>query len=492
MRTVVGDRRLGLITLEAYFAASQGPKALPLVVSLDRTLWDFDVFHFQLSQLLLRSPWVIFWVLKIYLRKGLLDLKQAVFDRSELNKDRIPLNEKTLGLLAGLQATEIELLTDSCKTIAASASKRMSRVADSSSVTSLIEASGPSTAGYLRERYGEGGFFYIGDSRGDLVKGKYAAGIVLIDENGDLDQRPLALGRKLLIKTLQQIRAKHWVKNLLVFVPLIAAHEVFFEPIKLLTVFLLFGALSLIASSTYVFNDLIDFPDDLVNPLKFHRPLVSGAVSFPFAIGMSTSLFVGGFALAWLIGWRGILAVVAYLVLTVAYTVFLKRKIVLDVLGLSALYVLRIFVGGFVLGITLSSWLLLFAFFIFFSIAWVKRYTETLTLGASGYDQIPGRPYRAADSTVISVIGITSGFTAVLVYSLYIAVETVQELYVNPQILLLGVPVLVLWLCLLWIRAFRLEIDADPIEWASRDPFSLATALLFLLIFLAAALNAGF
>jgi len=469
-----------LLTLKQVLELNNGPTALPLVVDLDRTLVTVDVFHTQLSQLLLRRPWVVFWVLSTYLRSGLPNLKQAVFNLSNFDFDHYRINDHVGEVIACSDAKRIELCTGACESVAEAVAKRLPAITEFSSSNSARNLTGSTKAAYLCDKYGEHGFYYIGDSRKDLIVGRHAAGLVLVDQNGDREPSASRRGLKLLDEVTREIRAKHWLKNLLVFVPIIASHAVFTEPSGLLTVLLLFGALSLVASSTYVLNDMLDYHSDSVNPLKSHRPLVSGAISFPAAIAVAATLFLSGFALAWVIGWRGLISCMAYLLLTLLYMYVLKQRVLLDVLGLSGLYVLRVLVGGFVVSIAVTSWLAMFAFFLFFSLAWVKRYTEIVTLRDEGHDRMPGRSYQGGDGQAVSMIGISSGFAAILLYSLYISSDLVQEMYLHPGVLLLAVPVLLYWVSHLWLRALRLEIDADPVDWAARDLRSLlAAALLF-------------
>jgi 4-hydroxybenzoate polyprenyltransferase len=475
------------MTLNEVFGTDVEP--LPIVVDLDRTLVTVDVFHTQFSQLLLLRPWLVFWAVATWARGGLPALKQAVFDRSSFDLAHYRLNTALSDHLAQVPPGQvIELSTGACASVAHAIAQRLPAISAVSWTHGRVNLTGDRKATYLRHKYGVRGFYYIGDSAKDRKVGAVAAGLVLVNPNGDRDRSAGRRAWRTFRDLIQEIRAKHWLKNLLVFVPIIASHEVASHPQALVHVAVLFFAISLVASSTYVLNDLIDYPNDVTNPLKSHRPLVAGAVSFPLATGTAALLFVTGVGLSLTLGWRGLASCLAYLVLTLSYMYLFKRMMLLDVIALSGLYVLRILIGGWVIGIELTSWLLLFALFIFFSLACVKRYTEIARLRVSGHDAVPGRSYQLGDARAVSLVGASSGFAAILMYSLYVASDAVRAMYVNPGVLALGVPVLLYWVSHLWLRGLRLEVNSDPIDWAARDKRSIGAGLAFALVYLGASI----
>jgi 4-hydroxybenzoate polyprenyltransferase len=459
---------------------------VPLVVDLDRTLVVVDVFQTQLAYLLVRRPWQLLAATRQYFSGGLPALKEWVNSRSGLTSGDLKLNSGVVDLIETASCREVELCTGACEAVAIEVSERVSGITSVSSSRGGQNLTGRSKATYLLSKYGPKGFFYIGDSRKDLHVGEHAAAISIIQgphsANSGLETKPRAIWSAF----AGEARIKHWLKNLLVFIPIIAAHEVDTNPIGLMRVSLLFIALSLVASSTYILNDLIDLKSDSKNPLKSERPLVSGQLSIPSAIILAIGLFVSGMSVAAIAGSLTIYSCLFYLTASLGYMYYFKRKALVDVFALASLYVIRVLAGGFVAGIEVTSWLTLFAFFFFFSLAWVKRYTEIAKLGARGISTMPGRAYRPGDESVFLVLGMGAGLSAVLLFSLYIATDSVRIMYNNPEALIAGVPILFYWISHLWLHALRLEIDVDPIDWAARDWRSVASGAAFLLVFAAA------
>lgn len=284
---------------------------------------------------------------------------------------------------------------------------------------------------------------------------------------------------------LRAVRAHQWVKNLLVFVPLLMAHRVF-EWDLVLRCAAAFAAWSLCASGGYLFNDLLDAEADRRHPYKRRRPLAAGAVGAKGAAWAVPLLLAAGLApaFAWLPASFGLMLVL-YLALTVAYTLFLKRLAVVDVLVLAGLYTLRVLAGGHAAGVEVSPWLLAFSMFLFLSLAFVKRYTELRTLGD---EEAPGRRgYTAADTEVLKSFGTASGYLSVLVLALYInQSREVTHLYRRPEALWLIGPCLLYWLTRVWLLAYRGRLHDDPVVFTVKDPASYAVgALVALLIVIA-------
>ena len=288
-----------------------------------------------------------------------------------------------------------------------------------------------------------------------------------------LDAPPLP--RRGVVSTMvRALRPYQWVKNILVFVPLVTSHTLL-QTDLLRRSALTFIAFSLCASAIYVLNDLNDLHADRQHPRKRLRPLASGELSVRTGILLITLLLPASLAIA-LVGVSaqvaGVLAL--YVAITTAYTWRLKREPVTDVFVLAALYVVRVVAGGVATEIQLSAWLLAFAVFIFLSLAYVKRYIELTT--RSGH--MPGRGYRADDGLWMHAVGTSSGYMAVLVLALYVNSSEVTALYQRPTILLLLCPMLLFWITRLWFRAGRRQLHDDPVIEALKDPGSyiLATA----------------
>ncbi len=288
---------------------------------------------------------------------------------------------------------------------------------------------------------------------------------------------------------VQALRPHQWVKNTLVFLPLLMAHRVI-EPGLWLHALAAFAALSLAASGVYATNDLLDLDADRRHPTKRTRPLASGALPLPVGLALTLVLFTMAAAAAalWLPPAFG--AVLAfYAVMSTAYSVRLKRVMALDVVVLAGLYALRLVAGGVATGIPLSTWLLAFSMFFFLSLALLKRTTELDRLREAGSAASGSRRgYREGDTDILRAVGPMSGYLSVLVLVLYISSDAVAPLYHRPEVLWLISPLLLYWVTRLWILAHRRQVDDDPIVFTVRDRVSWLTGLLVVLIVLAASL----
>ena len=196
-------------------------------------------------------------------------------------------------------------------------------------------------------------------------------------------------------------------------------------------------------------------------------------------------------SVVWLpVAFTGLL--LAYLILSGAYSVSLKKRALLDVLVLAALYSLSLLAGGAAAEVPVSHWLLVFAMFFFLSLAFVKRYVELVAIrGGAGADALAGRGYRLDDLSLVPVMGLASGFVAILVIGLWASSDDVRALYREPALLWLACPLLFHWLGRIWLLAHRGELHSDPVLFAARDRASYAAGLGLLLIGLAAAHGLG-
>ena len=218
---------------------------------------------------------------------------------------------------------------------------------------------------------------------------------------------------------LRAIRMHQWLKNLLLLVPLIAAHRI--DEVELLaTALLAFFSFSLCASSAYVVNDLLDLRADRHHPRKRYRPFAAGALSVKQGLLLSPTLLAGGLGLGALVSTPFLGTVALYYALTLAYSLSIKNRVVADIMFLAGLYTLRIIAGGVAVQIVPSFWLLAFSMFIFLSLAIVKRYSEIAGLRNTDQMTTIGRGYRLSDLPTLLSLGAASGYTAVLVLALYI------------------------------------------------------------------------
>ena len=269
---------------------------------------------------------------------------------------------------------------------------------------------------------------------------------------------------------VRAMRPHHWIKNLMVFVPLLADHGT--DAGLYLRLLGVFAALSACASGTYLLNDVLDLPHDRRHRRKRHRPLAAGRTALPPTVGIGLALVAAGLAAAFGLSVAAGLGVLLYLAVTFAYSLWLKRKTFIDVMAIALLYAIRVLIGAAAVSVTPSPWLLAFSLFVFLAIAIAKRQTE-LAAG-EGAD---GRAYRAEDGPAMAALGAGSGFATVVVLTLYIQSPEVGTRYAQHELLWLVCPLLVHWLGRLTLLAARGEVDDDPLVFAMRDRTSWLTAL---------------
>lgn len=308
--------------------------------------------------------------------------------------------------------------------------------------------SGAERAAWLAARWGEGGYDYAAGRHGE---------------------RPDSSARRI-VSYLKALRPHQWVKNLLVFLPMIAAHR--FDQATFLLGFVAFVSFSLVAAGVYVLNDLLDLAADRAHPRKRFRPMASGAVPLRHAAAMAAACIVTGLLLASSAGLYFFLALSGYTILTTAYSLRLKREPVLDVCALAALYTLRIVAGALAVAVSLSVWLLAFSIFIFLSLAAIKRQAELVANLHSGREKPAGRGYRVDDLPIVEIMGVTAGYAAVLVLALYLNTPIVLSLYQTPQFLWAVCAIVLYWISRAALIAHRGEMHDDPVVFALRDRVS--------------------
>jgi len=284
------------------------------------------------------------------------------------------------------------------------------------------------------------------------------------------------------------LRVHQWIKNLLIFVPLLMAHKILDGPSLMRSIYG-FLAWCFCASGVYLINDWFDIDADRQHPYKKHRALAAGALPSGWLWILVPILFLSGLAIGFLLlpstfAWT----LVLYIALTSSYSFYLKRLLIVDVLILAALYTLRMLSGGFATGIPVSPWLLAFSMFLFLSLAFVKRYTELRSLVTGSGGENSRRNYRAEDIALIRAIGPASGYLSVLVLVLYINSREVASLYRQPIILWLVGPCILYWITRVWLLANRGEMHEDPIVFTVKDPASYIVGAVIAAVIMAATL----
>ena len=472
--------------------------SIPIVVDLDGTLIKTDLLLESANQFLVDRPSsflrLFFWALG---KRSA--LKENLAKRAHLDCKSLPYNEELIHWLQKKKSSgrTLILATASYHSLAKAVADHLGIFSDVIATTANRNLKAVAKRDELIQRYGHGQFDYIGDSDADMDVWPAAREAMLVSRSADFINKVQKVAdvtkifdtekRSLFSSLLKAIRIHQWVKNLLVFVPLFAAHQ-FNNPDSIFHGVLAFVVFGLTASSVYVLNDLVDIENDRHHSTKKNRPFASGDLSLLFAWILWPCLVVLGFSLAALILPLQFIAILAmYFFLTLAYTFRLKQTAIIDVLALAGLYTLRIIAGAAAISVPLSFWLLTFSMFIFLSLALVKRFSELLTAKQGGQaGLIRGRGYMPEDLEVVSSMGVVSGYLSVLVLAFYIQDSHTSMLYKNPQWIWLACPLMLFWISRVWLITHRGDMHSDPIVFAVRDKASIGLAFCFGLIFLLA------
>ena len=467
----------------------------PLVVDLDGTLIKTDSLAESVCKLLREEPLALF-ALPVWLLKGRAHLKREVARRVQLDPTLLPYRTALLDYLRAERekGRQIVLATASDERFAnriADHLKLFDFVLASDGITNL---SGERKRARLVGQFGEKGFDYVGNESRDLAVWSSARKAIVVNLNPRLLRAvarvaefeiPFEDRGANLSEYLSALRPEQWLKNVLVFLPILAAH-LFIDPVLLGRTLIAFLAFCCCASSGYLINDLCDLQADRRHPEKRLRPFASGRLPLAYGLAAAPVLAVFGCVLAWLLSGMSVGILLLYFIVAAAYSLSLKKVVLLDVLILASLYTLRIMEGGVAIGFWPSVWLAAFSLFLFISLAFIKRYTELVLMRSVEGDRATARGYQLSDVELLASKGTASGYAAVVVLALYIASGAVKTLYSTHQVLWFVCPLLLYWIGYLWLVAHRGEMLHDPLVFAMRD----RTSRILILLMLAAALIA--
>lgn len=476
---------------------AQHPQTLPvLVVDLDGTLIRSDMLFESFWSGFARDWRTPLWAIA-GLARGRAALKARLAAISPPDPAALPYEPAVLEHVRQWRARggQSALVTAADQTLANAVANHLDLFDAVHGSDGAINLKGPAKAEWLRRTYGAGSYVYAGDSTADLPVWQTAAGAVTVGLRPGLRARVdalhpdavhLAPPAPIFPAALRAMRPQQWVKNLLVFLPMLAAHQ--FGPHTLAQGLVAFLAFSLVASSVYLLNDLLDIGSDRAHPRKRNRPLASGALPLSHGMAMVPLLLAMGLGLGLVLQPLFLPVLLGYYLLTIAYSLWLKRKPILDICVLATLYTLRLAAGGAAMGIVPSVWLLSFSAFLFFALAAVKRQAELVDMAHRNQVEAAGRGYRVSDLPVVTQMATASGFVAVLVFMLYLNEPVTRDLYANPMILWAVCLLLLYWVARMILLAQRGQMDDDPVAFAVRDRVSQIVLLLFAATFALATL----
>jgi 4-hydroxybenzoate polyprenyltransferase len=469
---------------------------LPLIVDLDGTLAMGDGLVDAIATIATRRKREIITAMLRGVNGGRAAFKQHLADIWAYPTDTMPLRTDFVAWLESEFASgrEIHLVTASPQSVADAIALRLTPIfASATGSSGGVNLKGEAKAAHIAARFPDG-FVYAGNDASDLHVWRQAAAVVTVNASSGVLAEVSRLGKPVerhwpkstpkLSAWLRVVRLHQWAKNGLMFVPLLLAHR-YGDPAAVLQVLAGFFCMGLVASATYVINDLGDLESDRRHATKCRRPIASGEVPALHAVMLSAFLGMAGLAGAFLLSPAFAVLVLAYVTLTVGYSLKLKTLALIDVFVLGMLYMLRVYMGTVLADVAASPWLLVFSLFFFLSLSMAKRHVEIIKAEAGGHTgMIRGRGYAVRDAPLTLALGVSSSLAAVLLLLLYVVNDAFPEgYYEDPRWLWAVGPIVFLWCARVWLKSHRGELDDDPVVFAIKDAASWALGMGMLAIF---------
>ena len=467
-----------------------------LFVDLDGTLIKSDLL-FECLVPIIKNYFYAIFLAPFWLLKGKAYLKDKFSDLVSINPEILPYNNNVLEYIRKEKenGSKIILATASNIKLAKSISDYLGIFDDVIASSKEENLKGKNKLNkiklYIKNNNINKEFSYIGDSEAD-VKIFNETNIPIVVGNKNVFNKIKSKNDKTtfvdgendfsLKKFFKMIRTYQWVKNFLIFLPLILAHK-FLDVNLLLKALVAFFSFSFLASSVYIINDIMDVESDRIHPSKKNRPIASGAVKISSALKVAFILMPLSFIISIFLGKEFLFVLLTYFITTSCYSFYLKKIMLVDILILSLLYTVRMVAGGVALNIYLSPWLFMFSMFFFFSLACAKRYSELYAVRNNLQDEIKGRGYQAQDLEQIQIFGSSSGYIAILIFALYIQSDISMKLYKTPAFFWALCPIMLYWISRVWLLSHRGQMTQDPIIFALKDKVSYVVLILSIIIF---------
>ncbi len=469
--------------------------SLPLCVDLDGTLVFTDTIYEAILQAIKRRPSIV-WHFPVWLLRGKAYFKDQVSRGIHLNAVLLPYNQEFLSYLKEERRSgrTLVLASGTHHTIAEAIAKHIgifSRVVGSDATHNTA---GAGKAAALRVLFGSKQFIYAGNSSADLPVWREAASGIVVNASAKVLHQARATttitkvfpDKPITFDVLRRtMRIHQWVKNILIFIPLITAHKLFLGS-NLLNALAAFVAFSCAASSIYIFNDLVDIEADRQHDRKKYRPFAAGALPIPTGLWLGMMLIVISIGVSWWLPPSFLAVLGLYAIINLAYSLYVKQMVVIDVVVLASVYTLRIFAGSAATGVAISTWLWVFSAFLFLSLALLKRYAELSNLHQAGKVVALGRGYASTQRNIVFGFGIGSGYLSLLVLALYIHSDAVRLLYHYPSRLWFILPLLFAWISRIWWLVRQGKVHEDPIVFAVTDSVSYGVGIIAAIILMVA------
>jgi 4-hydroxybenzoate polyprenyltransferase/phosphoserine phosphatase len=459
---------------------AETPDKPVLVVDLDGTLLRSDILYETFWSAFGRS-WLSPFRAVRALSDGKAVLKRQLAQDSEVEVATLPYDPEVISYVEKWHADggKTALVTASDEEIARGIGDHLGIFDEVYGSDGVRNLKGPNKATFLKEHYAAPGFAYMGDAKADIPVWSEANHAITVNVSDGLRKQADGLAPKVehlstvpasIKPYLKAVRPHQWLKNILVFLPMMAAHQ--YDAPTFLQSLLAFVAFSMIASAGYVFNDLLDLAADRVHPRKRMRPFASGAVPIAHGTWLAAGLLAAGFLIGASLSGLLFLTLLAYFAITMAYSLDLKRRMVVDICTLAGLYTMRLVAGGVATGLALSVWLMAFSIFFFLSLAAVKRQAELIDTAKRGKLGASGRGYVVDDLPIISQVAISAGFVSVLVMALYVNSPAVISLYNYPEAMWGVCLILLFWITRVVMVTHRGWMHDDPVVFAAKDRVS--------------------
>lgn len=462
-----------------------------LIVDLDQSLIRNDLLWEQSLTWLKKAPWRCFLLLWWLLTGGKAHLKWQLSGRQPLDPASLPYNQAVLRLLEetrGYPQSKIMLASASPARWVETIAEHLKLFDHVISSTKEKNMKSHQKIAEIKRELGTQTFTYIGDTWADLPIWEKAHQRVVVNPTFFLEKRlrrsdkPLQVineGTGFFRSLLKILRLHQSVKNLLLFLPILAAHKIGDKHLLIANSWAFFS-FSFAAFFVYVLNDLLDIHADRSHTSKKFRPLASGDMSVLQAVGILPVLGGTSLICALQLEARGFLTwLIIYVIANIFYSFFLKKIFILDIVVLASMYTLRIFSGGAATEIEVSEWLLAFSNFFFFSLAALKRSTELMRSSASASST---RGYSRQDLPSMQIAGLAAGLISILIVVLYIQNPHVRVLYSHSDRLWFTTPVFLYWVTRVWALGYKDQINDDPVLFALKDKASWICLILVFLI----------
>ncbi len=465
---------------------SQAVAQRPLVIAVEHGLLSCNLMLETLIAYLKPHPGRLLQVFG-WAWRGSSYLKRRLAETRAADVETLPVNEALVNRAAAeAEAGRSVFLASNDSFLASSLMKRFPFITDAITGDELHNPKGMAIADALKQRFAEG-FDYAAGPAAPLDVWRQARSAILIGAPSRSERRIAALvpvaaripGSSQARALLTSLRLHQWVKNLLIFAPFILGGQLGNIRAWLATA-VAFLALGLVASSTYLINDIVDVADDRRHWSKRERPIARGLLPLSTAGLCAAAGLAGGLAIAGLVSLSALVVVLAYVALTLSYSLGLKRLPLVDGLVLATLFTLRLTLGVAATQVPPSPWLFVFSMFLFTSLSLAKRYTELVRSSTIRGSKVAVRGYRTEDAPLVLAVGVAAGLSAVIIMILYIIEDAFRESFYGDTLWLWGFPpVIFLLICRMWLVTARGEMNDDPVKFMIKDgPSRLLLAVL--------------